>query len=232
MTDHTPDRQQDDTFQPVPEMDAAADARELLISRVIDGAASPEDWTELRARASEDATIWRDLAESQQDQTSLHAELDAALAIADRVDIPEDAVNPAAFGRTLNGRIRTVTAWSGWALAAALALVATVGGISIGTQGPVGVQAGFYPVNSPGDALDLYLQKGVEAGEVVAEMPAKILLETRENPAGEGFEVLYYRQILERRVVPDMMNLQQSGIMPQVQGGVPTEPIELGPNEF
>ena len=45
--------------------------RDILISRVIDGEATPEDWTAMRAMAERDASIWGDLVAAQQD----HAEL-------------------------------------------------------------------------------------------------------------------------------------------------------------
>lgn len=223
-----------------PGSDPSSDARDLLISRVIDGEASPEDWQALRVLASDDQRIWQDLAESQQDDDQLAAELEAALSVADRADIPERELHAHGFGAGLNHRFRAAVAWSGWAIAAGLTVIATLGGIELTNSSAGGVQAGFYPVETPGDALDLYLEKGAQSGEVVAEMPAKILIEARPNPGGEGFEVLYYRQILERRIVPDMLELEGAGVSTDA-GAVmdqqtPTEPVEqvpaLGPDEI
>jgi hypothetical protein len=53
-------------------------------------------------------------------------------------------------------------------------------------------------------AWNAYLAKGREAGLVVAEVPTKILIESRPAPSGEGVELLYLRQVVERTIVPDL----------------------------
>ena len=39
---------------------------------------------------------------------------------------------------------------------------------------------------------------------VIAEVPERILIETRPTDNGRGFELVYVRQIIERTVVPDL----------------------------
>lgn len=176
--------------------------RDLLISRVIDGEASPEDWTAFRAIAATDQSIWRDLAESQQDQAELTAALDAELSIADSVAAPTGAH----FEHHMNERFRRVGSWAGWAAAAAVVLMWTLGPFQVTSGGDIaGVPRP--QIDTPKQALDLYLNKGVEQGTVIAEMPAKVMLDARPNPDGPGYVVLYYRQILEQAVLPDMMGL-------------------------
>ena len=59
----------------------------------------------------------------------------------------------------------------------------------------------------PPTAVDLfqaYLQKGRQEEMVIGEVPEKILIDSRSMPSGEGYELLYLRQILERAIVPDL----------------------------
>ena len=58
--------------------------------------------------------------------------------------------------------------------------------------------------NTAADAFQAYLERGQEAGRVVGEMPAKVLLEAQPSAQGSGYEVLYLRQIMERAVVSDL----------------------------
>ena len=187
--------------------------RDVLFSRVIDGEATPEDWTALRALAAEDPSAWAELAAMQQDQAGLSAAVAEAIATAERVALPVHEH----LSRRMTHRLRVVGGWGGWAAAAAIVLAWATGMTGV-QPGPATTQPGggamsagigpnFYEVSEPDDALELYLNKGLEDGRVIAEMPAKILLEARPNPAGEGYEVMYYRQILERAVVPDLVGL-------------------------
>ena len=57
---------------------------------------------------------------------------------------------------------------------------------------------------SASDLLAAYLDKGRQEQSVIAEVPERILIETRPNETGRGFELLYVRQIIERTVVPDL----------------------------
>ncbi|MEM1330347.1 MAG: hypothetical protein AAGG07_07285 [Planctomycetota bacterium] len=186
--------------------------RDVLFSRVIDGEATPEDWTALRALASDDASVWSELAALQQDHADLSAEVALAGEIAARTELP---VREHLSDR-MSHRFRVIGGWGGWAAAAAIVLawatgmtggVAPSGGSGIGGAQTAGLGPNTYQVADPDDALQLYLDKGTEGGRVIAEMPAKVLLEARPSPTGSGYEVMYYRQILERAIVPDLVGL-------------------------
>jgi len=84
------------------------DREDILIGRVIDDEATPQDWTELEQLGAADPTVWRRLSFAKREQSALCAGLDEALAIADEVEIPHHAVHAAT---AFNMRWR---AWSGW----------------------------------------------------------------------------------------------------------------------
>jgi hypothetical protein len=85
------------------------------------------------------------------------------------------------------------------------------------------LQTGFIPVSTADEAWNAYIAKGRESGAVVGEMPAKVLIESRPNPSGEGYELLYLRQVVERTIVPDLY--QYTG---QDESGRPT-PVRYQP---
>ena len=62
---------------------------------------------------------------------------------------------------------------------------------------------------TPDDALNEYLTVGREAGRVVGEVPRRVLLDARPLPDGEGYELIYYRQILERSYVPELYHFDE-----------------------
>ncbi|TVQ62090.1 MAG: hypothetical protein EA378_06395 [Phycisphaerales bacterium] len=190
--------------------------RDVLITRIIDGEATPEDWTAFKALAARDASVWGDLAEAQQDQAELSTAFGGVLAVADRVEAPVGEV----YSERLSVRLRAAVGWGGWLAAGGVLLAWT-----LGAGGPLGpsnapVVQGLTPSQeaalirrpqTPDQALDLYLDAGRAEGRVIAEMPTKVLLEARPNPDGAGFEVLYYRQILERAVVPELRSVEGLG---------------------
>ncbi len=181
--------------------------RDTLINRVVDDEASASDWEALKDIAARDATLWRDLAEAQH----AHAELCAAVASAtdgvDSIDAPVDDALRWRFA----ARVRTATTWGGWAAAAAVAL-AWFGGLHEAgpSSGDQGNQASLLPVGTartPADALQQYLDLGRASGDVVGEMPDVLLVGSTPNPRGHGYEVVFIRQIVERRVVEDLYRL-------------------------
>lgn len=93
--------------------------RDLLISRVVDDAASAEDWQQLRALAEYDPSVWRELFEAQHAQAELSQAVQQAIAIADGVDAPVDDLG----GMSLRFRFRQAATWAGWAVAATVAVV-------------------------------------------------------------------------------------------------------------
>lgn len=182
--------------------------RDILITRVLDGEATPEDWAAFRAMASRDPSIWPELADAQQDRADLAIAVAGAIAIADRVEAPLEIHT----GERLNARIRTGVAWFGWAAAAMLAIGALTGrtnllGNTPGQASQSTQEAGFFRVNTPEEAMQLYLNKGQEAGSVLGEIPERVLLSSEIGPNGQGYTVVYLRQVVERQHVQDLYQL-------------------------
>lgn len=174
------------------------DGRDLLISRIIDARAGAEDWLAFRQAAEHDPAIWRELAEAQRAHELMCEGLSAATACADRVDLPEFVTDGSVLQRRLDGLSR----WGGWAAAAALLLVWATGApvLRSGTQ-TAGLIPSATPLNeaTPDQAMDRYLNAGRTAGLVIGEMPDRVIVETIRRDDG-SVEVVYLRQIIERRV--------------------------------
>lgn len=189
--------------------------RDLLISRVIDGDASPEDWSTFRSLASRDPSIWSELGEAQHDHEALRESVRGAAALSDRVELPFSAPHPGSHLGSHRGqheahhqrRLDNAARWSGWGIAAMLAIVwltqprvttSTPSETSSASMIPSGLTA--LKDASPDEALGRYIEAGQADGRVLGEMPEQLVVETR--PTGRGtVEVIYLRQIIERRVL-------------------------------
>lgn len=167
------------------------DREDILIGRVVDGEAGPNDWTELEQIAVADEGVWRRLALAQREQASLCAGVDDAIEIADRVEIPHHAVHAA---QAFNLRWRS---WSGWAAAAAIALVwATMQGFVSNSANSGSQQAGLSGNWTPDEAFNQYLVSGMEQGRVLGELP-NVMIDSRPRKDGEGIDVTIMRRIIE-----------------------------------
>lgn len=178
----------------------SAHLRDLLISRVIDGSASPEDWSSFRILAASDAEVWTDLSDAQREHEALCEVMHAATTIADGVDLPGGSGSPLIF----ESRVTTASRWGGWAIAAVVLLGWYTGTISMNpTQSMNTNTAGLLPAlqqASPDEAFGQYLHAGQTSGQVVGEMPNQIVIETL--PLEDGtIEVTFIRQIVERKVL-------------------------------
>ena len=60
--------------------------RDILLTRVLDGEATPEDWAAFRAMAACDPRVWTDLADTQQEQAELALARAEVVQMADEVD--------------------------------------------------------------------------------------------------------------------------------------------------
>lgn len=120
--------------------------------------------------------------------------------------------------------------WTGWALAACLAGAWVVSnsisfpdrgarldrglGHAAGADGSRAAGTGSGDIVraslSPDEALRAYLDLGRESGSVVGELPGKPVIERRAAEDGNGFDVVYVRQIIERRRVPTLYEFGQS----------------------
>jgi|TARA_R110000782_G_scaffold19101_9_gene52049 hypothetical protein len=177
------------------------DGRDVLISRVIDAEATAEDWRAFRALASEDPGVWRDLADEQQRHERLCEGFRAAVCVADGVSLPLSGSDATPLQRRLDATAR----WGGWAAAAALVLVWATALPRAGAENPGLLRSSLLPRGpslseaTPDEALARYLAAGQNAGVVVGEVPDRVVVETNARDDG-SVEVLYVRQIIERRV--------------------------------
>lgn len=181
--------------------------RDTLINRVVDDEATGSDWEALKVIAAHDATLWRELAEAQHAHAELCAAVASATDLVEAIDAPASEAQRWRFA----ARVRTATTWGGWAAAAAV-VIAWMGGINEGVRpsGDQPNQASLLPVGTartPADALQQYLDLGRASGDVVGEMPDVLLVGSTPNPAGRGYEIVFIRQIVERRVVEDVYRL-------------------------
>ncbi len=173
--------------------------RDVLITRIIDARAGAADWKVLRDAAAQDAGVWADLEQATCEARALERAMAPVAAAADGVDLPTLTVDVAARPVVL-ARIGL-----GWLVAALVALgwgaqwYAPLGGA--GGWGSGNVASLGLPARTADAALNEYLDLGRKAGRVVAEMPERVVLESRPSDDGKGYEVLYLRQVLERAVV-------------------------------
>ncbi|MCA9300803.1 MAG: hypothetical protein KDA28_17155 [Phycisphaerales bacterium] len=173
--------------------------RDILISRIIDGEASPEDWTAFKSLADRDGSVWHDLATAQQDQFELEGGLAVAYEIADAVEAPVEQMVRESF----QGRLRLVGSYGGWAVAAMLVLAATTGNFRGGPSNRADVLGPL----TPEDAYQKYVEAGQRDGTVVGELPERIVLDSRPNVTGSGYEVIYIKQIVEKAIVPGRLEI-------------------------
>ncbi len=203
--------------------------RDLLVSRLAEDRAGDAEWSALRALASADPSVWTDVQLAARQARALERALEPAALAAQRLPMPTLSVDLPArtdvIGRIGIGSARATL---GWLVAAAVAL-------GWGSQwltpltGPAANTASLAPViRTPDAALNEYLDLGKKAGRVVAEMPERIVLESRPAPDGNGYEVLYVRQVLERATVgPDdlyKLGIKEDGRTTLVPAGSPPAP--------
>ena len=183
---------------------------DILISRVIDGDATAAEWDELTALAASNPPVWRNLALSLREDKVLARGVNADVAVADSIEMPGTANRPAALielhepGRhpTVLGRLG---GWSGWVMAAVLTIAWVTGMFSpVPTDPGLATGTNRAQILSASDLLQAYLDRGRQEDRVIAEVPERVLIETRPSETGRGYELLYLRQILERTVVPDL----------------------------
>lgn len=197
-----------------------SDRADLLISHVVDGEATAEQWRELEAIAAQEPRLWRDLAEMQRDAAAVRSAMRHAGDVADRVILPEaDAPEIRTFklppqmpAHAPQLRLNRFGAWTGWAAAAVVTIIASVQLSQ--KQGTTGESApaerasiGGPITQTAGDLFDQYLATGQKDGTVLGEVPGKMLVESRPAPSGQGFEIIFVRQVVERAIVPDLYKI-------------------------
>jgi hypothetical protein len=164
----------------------ADDLREVLISRISDGLSVSADWDRLEDVARTDPKVWRDLAYAQHDQASLSRAVEPVIAAASRVELPHHEH----MTLRLTNRSRSISTWAGWAAAAAIGLAwlglpgtgfsgkQNTGDVPTGqtqsgrTQPGQTAGLGTGVVQTASDALQAYLNKGQENGQVIGQVPS------------------------------------------------------------
>jgi hypothetical protein len=147
--------------------------------------------------------VWRDLAEAQYTSIGLASAVQAAIEVADGVEAP---VHEHIRAR-LTLRAGSAAKWGGWLAAAAV----TLAWMGAGTPGrdTSGASLGSAGPSTVADAFKRYLDLGKQSGQVVREVPQLVLVETKPIQGGQGYEVFYIHQVLERAVVDQLYGLGQ-----------------------
>ncbi|MBX3409648.1 MAG: hypothetical protein KF859_07150 [Phycisphaeraceae bacterium] len=185
---------------------------DILISRVVDGAASREDWAALERAGAKEPALWRDVALSLRDHARLSQAVAGATACAERVhttDVRHGHESIPFSHAVVMSRTRRAAAWGGWAAAAAIALAMVGRGtLPAGGDGDGPIVAGLSQF-TPGQLWSAYVQNGVAEGSVIAEVPDREVVEVEQLPDGGGLIVIYKRAVIERARVenPQLMRM-------------------------
>ncbi len=184
---------------------------DILISRTIDGNATSGDWDELTALADANPAVWRNLAMSLREHQAFARAVNADVTVADAIEMPtvrRAATTALRDGGRHQAILARIGGWSGWAVAAVFTIIWVSGVLNLvqNAAQPNGSSPGHTAMvgASAAELLAAYLDKGRQEDFVIAEVPQRILIETRPNGTGRGYELIYLRQILERTVVPDL----------------------------
>jgi hypothetical protein len=180
------------------------DRVQALMSRVIDGDATGPQWEEFQSLAEQNPTLWRELAEYQRDHAELTAGVAAAIGVAAHVEAPVHEHITDRFSQ----RLRLVGTFGGWAAAAAVALMWSMGQLNAREPAGSGAPSQAGLASTPADILQRYLAEGRARGQVVQEMPDKVMIDARPAASG-GYDVYYIRQIIERVNVPSLYTIGQ-----------------------
>lgn len=221
-------------------------ARDVTLTRLLDGRASSAQWRELRVWTEKDAAgredVWDDLIAQSEQNDALVKMVGEVAARAERVeaeprgvagvigtaadaDEREQRADERAGGRGGADRL-------GWLVAAVLAVGFVTFAIRSGPIDRAGAPGGLMNeqmagsgrvtggtaqaglgssltagLSTPDEALGEYLRLGQMKGQVLGELPQRVMLQSRELGEGKGREVLYLRQIVERAVVKDVYKL-------------------------
>ena len=184
------------------------DHYDILMTRIVDQEASAADWAAFSAAAESNPELWRLLAETQRQADLIAGVVTDATEVADDVTVPRFDTTPTTL--TFRRAARRLLTGSGWAVAAALGLAWVLGGGPFGETvppTPVGSAGTVTPISTASDHLAKYLELGRQSGAVVGEIPSKILIQSSPVGEGQGFEVIYIRQVLERTVVPEIFEM-------------------------
>jgi hypothetical protein len=202
---------------------------DLLVSRIVDGESGEADWAAFNAMAEQRPEAWKTLAQAQREHGAMSLAVGVALHATDRVELPSvEAADLFTARRHAPARVRTWTrlgAFSGWAAAAAVLVMAWNGAFNFGSVrvptsiaenpgstaslGGAVVPAGW-TLNTPDDAVRAYLDLGARSGNVIGELPGRVPLRTEPVVLSDGqraVKVIYLRQFAEQAIVTDLARL-------------------------
>lgn len=219
---------------------------DLVISRIVDQAGTPADYSSLEIAAAQEPKVWTELSHALRLNQALQAAVkhhtrcpqsasltdvlaenptESSLATSQASPLHTLHLNeshrdpPASWDEPTRLHLRrlgVVRSWGGW-IAAAL-IVAVIGQSQLHSSGEGSASKAGLSV--PTDYLAEYLSTGRKAGTVVGEMPNKILLNTVPAEDGSGMYVLYLRQIVERVKVDDLYRIS----VDELGKPIPTRP--------
>jgi hypothetical protein len=192
------------------------DQSDILISRIVESDADSRDFEQFIASAEQSPELWRHLVQSLRDRIELERLVSAAGERADHVRTNAN-VDARSSDLRLHDRgpaarpLAIIRGWGGWAVAAAvmLALVLEMQpgrttSDSTSQGGPEIHEAGIASSVSAREAFEQYMQRGREEGLVISQTPQRVLLDTRPVASGDGYELIYIQQVVERTVVPEL----------------------------
>lgn len=202
---------------------------DVLVGRVVDGEATPSDWSELEHLAKGDGALWQRLAQAQRAHARLERAVEDEIVIAELVELPE----PPSVLATFRDRWRV---WGGWAVAAGLALAwlgagrgpMLTGSPQVGT--PTQGAGLVSPVATTDDYWNKYLETGRKEDRLVREMPTQVI-DSRDLGPGKGLEFIVVKQIIERVPATDVrltrVIVDEHGRQQLVPGDRPANAEEL-----
>ena len=204
---------------------ATRDRVDMLVSRIADAEARTEDWAAFNALADRHPWAWRELAQAQREHAAMCVAVGVAIQSADTVFLPVRA-----GGANLAESRPRFAMWAGWAVAACMGL-AFAGGFRLPVHNGVQPNAAGVDLTkwTPNDYVNGYVNSGEKTGLVLGEVPRRVLIESRPLDQGEGFEVVYIRQFVERAQVSDLLKFatdETGRAVPvrQVVPGIPGSP--------
>jgi hypothetical protein len=136
---------------------------EVLINRLVQGAALPADWNALATMAKADPAVWTRLQEAQTDQEELCHAVNLAIDAADQIELPDRSMRI----ESARQQERSLLSFGGWAVAALLVLAWSIGQLWTATSAPQsnsnGVMIGNHAPPTEG-SLDDILRGSASAG--------------------------------------------------------------------
>jgi len=174
---------------------------EVLIGRLVDGEAGPDDDRRFAALADADPLLWRRLALRQKEMAVLARRVDHELASADAIDLPR--IKSLSFGQARWFSVGRNAPWflglSGWAAVVILGAVWSYSQLGV-VERPKGTEVRSASDASAQMSPDEHLREYLRAQYVMGELPPA-LLQTEQLSDGR-VAVRFLRRIEEIAFLP------------------------------